>query len=435
MKKMIKHFTILTVGLLLAALILAGCVYNPNIDHIANETGDGSFADRTLVGIYIIKAPNKTKYWLYEPLNLDGIKVTAAFSDKTTEAVDKGDLTGGDFDSNLTGIKTVSVTYGGLSDTFPVTVTEGAFTVIFNKNGGNSEADPKTKTVEQPVRGVDSLPTPPAKDTFTFTGWNTRADGSGTVFDAESTVTGNFTVYAQWTIKTYTITFNSNGGSGIESQNIPYGEKAAKPAIDPVKKEYNSKLGGWYTDNTTFSNKWDFTNNAVNGDTELFAKWIPYELGDTGPGGGKIFYRIETGFLLQGTSETCYYLEAAPVNGDVSEWSSTTAINPTFAGIGYGKQNTQEIVKKLDKLGLLDWYAAQVCDNYTNNGFDDWFLPSKDELNQLYINRDYVGNLGTEVYWSSTQNIEPYCQSFVNGLQMTAVNLNSGKFVRAVRAF
>ncbi|MDR0443602.1 MAG: DUF1566 domain-containing protein [Treponema sp.] len=41
--------------------------------------------------------------------------------------------------------------------------------------------------------------------------------------------------------------------------------------------------------------------------------------------------------------------------------------------------------------------------DYSNNGQSDWFLPSRDELGQLYVNRTAVGNMGTSIYWSSSQ--------------------------------
>jgi len=69
------------------------------------------------------------------------------------------------------------------------------FTVTFDKNGGDTEASPKTRTVEEGE--TVALPTPPARDGYTFTGWNTDRNGLGTPFTA-STVTGSFTVFAQW---------------------------------------------------------------------------------------------------------------------------------------------------------------------------------------------------------------------------------------------
>ena len=48
-------------------------------------------------------------------------------------------------------------------------------------------------------------------------------------------------------------------------------------------------------------------------------------------------------------------------------------------------------------------YASGLCSIYTNDGYSDWFLPAKDQLNCLYDNRSAIGGLNAEWYWSSTQ--------------------------------
>jgi len=85
-------------------------------------------------------------------------------------------------------------------------------------------------------------------------------------------------------IVTFTVTFNSNGGSAVPYQNIPGGEKAVKPKN--VSQQVNYALEGWYTDNNTFENKWDFDINIVTGDITLYAKWQevdPIDYEDFGP--------------------------------------------------------------------------------------------------------------------------------------------------------
>ena len=75
------------------------------------------------------------------------------------------------------------------------------YTVTFDKNttaAGSSEANPQTKTLLTPAYNLGSLPQPPSWPGYTFDGWNTRADGSGTAFTATSDVTANLTVYARW---------------------------------------------------------------------------------------------------------------------------------------------------------------------------------------------------------------------------------------------
>lgn len=73
--------------------------------------------------------------------------------------------------------------------------------VIFDKNGGDTEADPRIMVQDKVVGVVNHFPLPTVKPTrsgYDFMGWNTKADGTGDAFTAETNVTSNMTVYAQW---------------------------------------------------------------------------------------------------------------------------------------------------------------------------------------------------------------------------------------------
>ena len=73
--------------------------------------------------------------------------------------------------------------------------------VVFDKNGGDTEADPRIMVQDKVVGAVNhfDLPTTnPTRTGYLFNGWNTKADGAGAVFTAETDVTDNMTVYAQW---------------------------------------------------------------------------------------------------------------------------------------------------------------------------------------------------------------------------------------------
>src|SRR5665648_992481 len=87
------------------------------------------------------------------------------------------------------------------------------YTVTFDKNGGDTEANPTTKTATH-GGNVGTLPTEPTKTGYTFTSWNTAAGGGGTEFTVATAVTADITVYAKWTINSYTVTYNGNGSTG-----------------------------------------------------------------------------------------------------------------------------------------------------------------------------------------------------------------------------
>lgn len=69
--------------------------------------------------------------------------------------------------------------------------------------------------------------------------------------------------------KTYTVTFNSNGGSKVSSQTVQSGELVTKPS-DPTRTDYS--FDGWYTD-SALSDEWDFASDTVDSDLTLYAKW------------------------------------------------------------------------------------------------------------------------------------------------------------------
>ena len=112
--------------------------------------------------------------------------------------------------------------------------------------------------------------------------------------------------------------------------------------------------------------------------------------------GGKIAYIDGTGLhgLIAATSEES--TPAAPwINNGVNTITGATA-----SAIGTGLANTNAIILSQGNTGT---YAARICRDYRGGGYTDWFLPSYDELAQLYINRDAIGGFANAVYWSSTE--------------------------------
>ena len=146
--------------------------------------------------------------------------------------------------------------------------TINSYTVTFDKNGGDTEADPMIKPATH-GGNVGTLPEAPTRTGYTFASWNAQADGSGTEFTATTAVTADLTVYAQWTINTYTVTFNSQGGSPVSSQTVEHGGLATEPT-DPTRTGYT--FGGWYKESGCI-NPWDFDTDKVTSNVTLFAKW------------------------------------------------------------------------------------------------------------------------------------------------------------------
>jgi|GEM_PF-2355437 len=145
--------------------------------------------------------------------------------------------------------------------------TINTYTVTFDKNGGTTEASPTSKTATY-GSNVGSLPTEPTRAGYTFNGWNTNNVGTGTTFTASTSVTADITVYAQWTLNSYTVTFNSNGGSIVADQTVAYNSTVTEPTA-PTREGYT--FGGWYS-NAGLITAYDF-DTVVTADLTLFAKW------------------------------------------------------------------------------------------------------------------------------------------------------------------
>jgi hypothetical protein len=81
--------------------------------------------------------------------------------------------------------------------------------------------------------------------------------------------------------------------------------------------------------------------------------------------------------------------------------------------------------------------AARLCGDLVLGGYSDWYLPSKDELHQLYINRVAIGGFASSYYWSSTEgdSSNAWFQNFSDGGQFNDRDKLQYFPVRAVRAF
>ena len=235
--------------------------------------------------------------------------------------------------------------------------------------------------------------------------------------------------------------------------------------------------------------------------SEFYSSWrdispagTVYAVGDTGPGGGIVFYVQAGGGTFTSTgsdcadTNVCKYLEAAPSDQSTGVVLATT-VGACYTGnpaifsscaffsvyqqsiqaasrtaaieIGMGMANTNQIYSRLTTAGAAPTadYAAGIAWAYSNGGITDWHLPSKDELNQLCKwNRGVAwtsdatvctgGTLNSATfgasssgfsafsYWSSSEydGEDHWIQSFANGDQIN-VGKSRTHYVRPVRAF
>ncbi len=157
---------------------------------------------------------------------------------------------------------------------------------------------------------------------------------------------------------------------------------------------------------------------------------VHYAIGDAGPAGGIVFH--VTGGGLHG-------LEAALTDQNVgydAPWGCEgfDVIGAHRTAVGTGAQNTYDILA-----GCSDATAASLADAYTYGGFNDWYLPSKDELNLLYQQKGVVGGFIPTFYWSSSESTkhpiyDAWAQGFEDGIQSEGPK-HAGIRVRAIRTF
>jgi hypothetical protein len=144
--------------------------------------------------------------------------------------------------------------------------------------------------------------------------------------------------------------------------------------------------------------------------------------------GGGLFVFQDSGYA---------YISAAADQATDAPWGCQgTNISGTLNAVGTGSANTALIVAGCATSGI----SARICDQLTLNDYSDWFLPSLDELAQMYtkLAADGLGNFANHTYWSSTQQsaTQAYTIDMNNGNQGTHAKDNtSNRYTRAMRRF
>lgn len=127
-------------------------------------------------------------------------------------------------------------------------------------------------------------------------------------------------------------------------------------------------------------------------------RWMS-QIGDTGPAGGIVFHVT-----------ACGGLEAAPEDQGTAEWGCFGILIPGADGtaVGTGAQNTIDILNAGCTSEGGEPIAAELANNYSLNGFSDWYLPAWDELDLLYQQRNVIVGLPEDYYWSSTEHNDEF---------------------------
>jgi len=409
---------------------------------VENGGGTGDFVEGATVTITANTPPagQKFKNWTTESANVTFADANSASTTFTMPA------------------NTVTVVANFEPILYTVTVTNGAV-----ENGGG------TGDYAQGALVTITADEPEAEQYFK--NWTTES--AGVIFADVSSASTTFTMPAN--AVTVVANFATSGGTptyvvtvidGAGGGNYEQGEIVTITANTPPAGQ---KFVVWTTDvtPTPFANV-----QSVSEATTTFtmpasavtvtANFGPYAFGDTGPGGGIIFYFDANGFEITGYGDpgdanyfapyTAHYFEVNPTDLGYAYWGGssgpgsgvvipgvttpTSGTHPDLRRIGNGRKDTALIVAYLAAETTETGRAAQICDALTEGGMNDWFLPSIGELIQLYQRRVFA-SITSDTYWSSSQiGIDSaFLIMFNSGSLISAPKLYDQYLVRAIRAF
>ena len=165
---------------------------------------------------------------------------------------------------------------------------------------------------------------------------------------------------------------------------------------------------------------------------------VTYAVGDTGPGGGLVFL-ISGGQTYEMAPKAWGANETTGIQWCSDQSNSVT----TGTAVGDGSANTTAMLTSASPFVACTSSAPNAVRTYAGGGFTDWFLPSQDELNEMWLYSQVVGfntatyGFASGNYWSSSQSGASTArdQDLVNGNQFSGGAKNAPLRVRPVRAF
>lgn len=125
-----------------------------------------------------------------------------------------------------------------------------------------------------------------------------------------------------------------------------------------------------------------------------------YAIGDIGPSGvGIVFYTTDNGSHGLEAAPHTWYSVAGDPQGSWSNVDASVGLSAQGTAIGTGFDNSEAIIAQDGHTES----AADLCRSYTGGGLNDWFLPSRDELDEMNSKMETIGNFVANQYWSSSE--------------------------------
>lgn len=271
----------------------------------------------------------------------------------------------------------------------------------------DSEDDSTIDTITQNYQTMVSAPANPTKTGYDFAGWYADEElQTPFTFPIASMPADDFSVYAKWTIKSYSVDFNTDGATAVSSQTIEYNSYAERPTTIPTKTPTSTTgyyFAGWYTDNT-YTTPFDFDNTAITDNKTIYAKIQSYSLADP-PSQYSLYYKeqrsalnvIEVGDYFEGEQLVLPDLpDDLSINRIFNGWVSEDFDDPTalYAGASIitmpdknvtliGQWTSPQYTVTFDSAGGSAVTSQQVYYNdfavsqpptYDRHIFEGWFI-------------------------------------------------------------